>query len=88
MNFYLLPVLLTKQKILSSDEFRIKIKHHLNHDLLDTAKFFRVSLLEMNKENVQDIVVLFCFVFVLNDILCGLRKNLLSFTACPGFIKI
>ena len=61
MNFYLLPVLLTKQKILSSDEFRIKIKHHLNHDLLDTAKFFRVSLLEMNKENVQDIVVLFCF---------------------------
>ena len=48
-----------KQKILSSDEFRIKIKHHLNHDLLDTPKFLRVSLLVMNKEKVQDTAVCF-----------------------------
>ena len=42
----------------SPDEFLVKLKHHLSHNLLDVPNVCRVSLLAMNKYNLKKIAVL------------------------------
>ena len=43
---------------LSPDEFLIKLKNHLNHNLSDPPNFSRISLLKINKFNFKKTAVL------------------------------
>ena len=42
----------------SPDEFFIKLKHYLSHNLSNVPNFYRVSLLAMNKYNLNSTLVL------------------------------